>query len=115
MNTFVLATLPMNIDQLVNENTTIVFSKKGCKFCQKLKTELEDLSIEYKEIMLDPESNDYDILKNQLIDRTRHNTFPQLFIKTLFFGGYTEFIKAACSRSLFDFLDKNQVYYKIDF
>lgn len=105
----------MDIDQLINENNCIVFSKKGCKFCNKLKTELDDLSIEYKEIIMDPESPDYEVLKNNLVARTQHSTFPQLFIKTLFFGGYTEFIKAACSRTLFDFLDKNDVYYKIDF
>jgi glutaredoxin len=57
---------------------------------------LDSLSISYEEILID---NDQDF--NRVKSLSNHNTFPQIFLDDVFFGGYDELSKQA----KFDYLN----------
>ena len=72
----------------------VVHSKPNCPYCVKAKQFLADKGIEYTVIEYDPDQPYYENTKNDLVGRTGHRTFPQIFVGPTFLGGYTELVSA---------------------
>ena len=68
---------------------------KNCPWSKRSIRLLDSLSIPYKAILIE---NDQDFKKVNSL--SNHNTFPQIFLDNVFFGGYDELSKQA----KFDFL-----------
>lgn len=70
----------------------VIYSKEGCGYCRKAKDFLDSKKLEFKEIVLDPTSEDYVVVRDGLVGRTGHRTFPWIFEGDRFVGGYGELI-----------------------
>ncbi|RNA06195.1 glutaredoxin-C4-like isoform X2 [Brachionus plicatilis] len=82
------------LDQTINSNQIVVFSKTNCPFCTKAKSLLNTLNLSYNSIELDrnsecPESNCQPLISS-LINQTRLRTVPQIFINGQFIGGFID-------------------------
>ena len=78
-----------------------VYSKKGCSFCDKIKTVLSDLSIkkgypvEYKEL-------GSDFTKEEFIEKFGENTgFPQVLFNKKHLGGCSQTVKYLMEQGMF--------------
>jgi len=70
-----------------------IHSKVGCPFCISAKKFLTDKKLKFKEILYDPKNSNYIIKTNALKNKTKHPTFPQIFIGTKFIGGYDSLLQ----------------------
>ena len=70
----------------------VIHSKTNCPYCVKAKDFLKDKGISFQEIVYDPTSEEYETLKNALLERTNFKTFPQIFVGAEFVGGYTDLV-----------------------
>ena len=84
--------------QNLNDNQSRVkaYILKNCPWSKRSIRLLDSLSISYEEILID---NDQDF--NRVKSLSNHNTFPQIFLDDVFFGGYDELSKQA----KFDYLN----------
>lgn len=73
------------IQDLINQQPVVFFSKTDCPYCDMLEDDLTSMQIPYEKIMLTPE------IREPLIELTKCKTVPQLFIGGVFMGGYKEF------------------------
>jgi glutaredoxin 3 len=95
--------------------SVVIHTKSGCPYCDKAKVFFAEYSIPYEEVFYDPTSEDYEVLKNELIDKTCHRTFPQIFIGDKFLGGYTELLNAHSTLKLHDMLKEIGIELDYDF
>ena len=58
-----------------------------CPYCVRAKQLLERKGIEYKEVNLSTEAPE---VRVELMQRTKHRTVPQIFIKDQFIGGFDQ-------------------------
>ena len=65
----------------------IVYSTVSCPYCVRAKQLLERKGIDFKEINL---SNEAPEVRVELMQRTKHRTVPQIFIKDQFIGGFDQ-------------------------
>ena len=63
-----------------------VYTKDPCPFCNMAKTLLKSKNIDYSEIDVSAKDFDFDELK----EKTKHKTVPQIFIDDKFIGGFDE-------------------------
>lgn len=103
----------LDIDSIVQQNNDKVyfFSRPGCIYCDKLSNELQICNIPYEIITIEKENTES---TTQLVERTSHKTFPQLFIGQEFIGGYDAFIKLIISRKLVDKLEPLGIHIDLD-
>ena len=64
-----------------------VYSTNMCPYCVRAKQLLERKGIEFKEINLSQEAPE---VRVELMQRTKHRTVPQIFIKDQFIGGFDQ-------------------------
>ena len=64
-----------------------VYSTNMCPYCVRAKQLLERKGIEYKEVNLTTEAPE---VRVELMQRTKHRTVPQIFIKDQFIGGFDQ-------------------------
>ncbi len=64
-----------------------VYSTNMCTYCVRAKQLLERKGIEYKEVNLSTEAPE---VRVELMQRTKHRTVPQIFIKDQFIGGFDQ-------------------------
>ena len=85
-------------EQNSNDNKSRVkaYILKDCPWSKRSLRLLDSLSIPYESILID---NDQDFHKVNSL--SSHNTFPQIFLDEVFFGGYDELSKQA----KYDYLD----------
>ena len=78
--------------QNLNDNQTRVkaYILKNCPWSKRSIRLLDSLSIPYERILIE---NDQDFQKVRSL--SNHNTFPQIFLDDVFFGGYDEIAKQA--------------------
>jgi glutaredoxin 3 len=76
-----------------------IFYKNSCSYCLKAKAALESINIIYdcSEIKSEEE-------KNNLVKLTNHKTFPQIFIKKQFIGGYNELMVLIMTNKIYEML-----------
>ena len=65
----------------------IVYSTTFCPYCVRAKSLLERKGVAFTEINLDQEAPE---VKVELMQKTRHRTVPQIFIKDQFIGGFDQ-------------------------
>ena len=73
-----------------NKSRVKAYILKNCPWSKRSIRLLDSLSISYEEILID---NDQDF--NRVKSLSNHNTFPQIFLDDVFFGGYDELSKQA--------------------
>ncbi|WP_173912395.1 glutaredoxin 3 [Acinetobacter sp. Marseille-Q1618] len=64
-----------------------VYSTTFCPYCVRAKQLLERKGVEFKEVNL---SNEAPEVRTELMQRTKHRTVPQIFIKDQFIGGFDQ-------------------------
>ena len=64
-----------------------VYSTNMCPYCVRAKQLLERKGIEYKEVNLSTEAPE---VRVELMQRTKHRTVPQIFIKDQYIGGFDQ-------------------------
>lgn len=74
------------------------FSKDGCKHCDMLEKDLEDIGVPFTKLKLgvDFEQDIVDHLK----EHVQHKTYPMLFFGSQFIGGYAQFQKLCYTAQL---------------
>lgn len=72
----------------------IIHTKTNCKYCDLAKEFLKSKNIPYNTVLYDPSHEQYDDRKKELMTKTNHYTFPQIFVDDIFIGGYTELMIA---------------------
>lgn len=86
------------IQALIEKHDLVVFSKNNCVFCDKIMKYLTETlgisnSLIHKENLEEKfgpeEFIDY---AYSLFDKTKSNTFPQLFIGGIFYGGFKDLV-----------------------
>ena len=70
----------------------IIHTKNLCKYCILSKSFLDEKNIPYTIVNYDPLTENYEEIKNTLMNKTNHKTFPQIFVGETFIGGYSELI-----------------------
>jgi glutaredoxin len=63
-------------------------------YCDKAKDFMKDFSIPYSEVKMDPDSDTYASERDDLVAKTKQNTFPFIFVGDAFVGGYTELVRS---------------------
>ena len=71
---------------MTTSNVTI-YSTLSCPYCVRAKQLLERKGVAYTEINL---SNEPAEVRVELMQRTKHRTVPQIFIKDQFIGGFDQ-------------------------
>ena len=87
-----------NLDFIKNQLRVKVFILKDCPWSKRAIRLLNSLSIPHETILID---NDESFEK--IIVKSNHNTFPQIFLDNMFFGGYDELSQQAKLDSLSSF------------
>lgn len=83
----------------ISKENCFIFYKNSCSYCLKAKAALESINILYEcsEIKSDEE-------KNNLFKLTGSKTFPQIFIKKQFIGGYNELMVLIMTNKIYEIL-----------
>lgn len=64
----------------------VIYTKEYCPYCQAAKQLLSDKEISFEEVDVTHEEG----VLEKLIEKTRHQTVPQVFIGERFVGGFQE-------------------------
>lgn len=83
----------------------VIYSKSDCRFCELSKQLLLDEGFEYEFIMCDNYlKEDRDGFLKRMEDKIGHTyrTFPMIFYREQFVGGYKELLKKVEQMSCFD-------------
>ena len=71
-------------------NNIIVYSSNNCAYCSRAKMLLDTLDLSYKEINIQIDLNERDIMLSRSNGR---RTVPQIFINNQHIGGYDDLVK----------------------
>ena len=69
-----------------NATNIIVYSGRLCTYCNAAKRLLDNKGVKYKEIMVD----DDPALREEMEQRSKRNTIPQIFIGDTHVGGFDD-------------------------
>lgn len=69
-----------------NATDIIVYSGRLCTYCNAAKRLLDNKGVKYKEIMVD----DDPALREEMEQRSKRNTIPQIFIGDTHVGGFDD-------------------------
>jgi glutaredoxin len=96
---------------LTSHGPFVVFSKSGCKLCEMLGNDLQAMGVIFYEKKIDDDI----ALKELLIKKTNHPTFPQIFIGNTFIGGYSNFSKLCLTNSIYNIFKESNINYNYTF
>lgn len=82
----------MVIDEYLDTDKFVIFSKEWCGYCKKAKKLLTTKELEFIEINLE-EISDYEEVKAELYELSGQKTVPQIFLNKQLIGGYKELEK----------------------
>ena len=71
-----------------------IVSKENCKFCDKAKDFLNNLDLPFATVLLDPNEEDYSILRDYYFNKYNVKSFPIITINGKLIGGYTDLVKS---------------------
>ncbi|TVY76662.1 Glutaredoxin [Fusarium oxysporum f. sp. cubense] len=77
------------IQQLIDNNSVVVFSKSYCPYCKQTKKTLDELNAEYELLELD-EVPDGSALQDALEQISGQRTVPNVYIKQQHIGGNSD-------------------------
>ncbi|KAF3689428.1 Thioredoxin reductase 3 [Channa argus] len=102
--------LKSRIQQLIDSNPVVVFSKSYCPFCLKVKDLFKELKVECSVVELDLIENGTNY-QEMLLEMTGQKTVPNVFINKKHVGGCDKTMQAHKDGSLQQLLNKeNEVY-----
>jgi glutaredoxin 3 len=78
-----------------------VYSMEVCASCDQVKNILDARDIPYEEVVMDPDSADFD----ELAQRSGMTTLPQVYVGSILVGGGIQTIAAAHNGMLADLLE----------
>ncbi|MEV5358644.1 glutaredoxin [Streptomyces sp. NPDC052693] len=81
-----MESVQQQVDNMINENRVMVFSKSYCPYCRSTKQTLDGLKAEYCLLELDQEENGASI-QDYLESKTGQRTVPNIFIAAKHVGG----------------------------
>lgn len=64
----------------------IIYTKDYCPYCDRAKDLFKKKNIEYKEIRVDLDQKQYEIM----LDKSNRRTVPQIFFKDKLIGGFDD-------------------------
>lgn len=77
------------VQQLIDDNAVVVFSKSYCPYCNNTKRILDGYSAKYKAYELNQEEDGAD-LQDALLKLTGQRTVPNIFIGKVHIGGNSD-------------------------
>ncbi|KAF9775086.1 hypothetical protein IL306_006837 [Fusarium sp. DS 682] len=77
------------VQQLIDNNSVVVFSKTYCPYCKQTKKTLDELNVEYELLELD-EVADGSALQDALAQISGQSTVPNVYIKQQHIGGNSD-------------------------
>ncbi|KAJ4130179.1 Glutaredoxin [Fusarium equiseti] len=77
------------VQQLIDNNSVVVFSKSYCPYCKQTKNTLDELDTEYELLELDQVS-DGSALQDALEKISGQRTVPNVYIKQQHIGGNSD-------------------------
>lgn len=91
--------LEERIQETVDSNTVVIFSKSWCPYCAQCKALFDDMSIAYTAIELD-QMDDGAELQATLLEMTQQRTVPNVYVAGQHLGGNDDTQQAARSGKL---------------
>ncbi|XP_067134053.1 thioredoxin reductase 1, cytoplasmic-like [Centruroides vittatus] len=85
--------MEININNLIQSNKVMIFSKSYCPFCVKVKNLFTSFPVEYNALELD-KIDDGPELQKVLSGMTGKSTVPQVFVNKVFIGGCDDTFQA---------------------
>ncbi|GBG33636.1 Glutaredoxin [Hondaea fermentalgiana] len=83
-----------------------LYCKDTCKYCVLAKEFLKEHNVPFEEVRMDPEEEGYAAQRDKLIEQSNgHKTFPWVFVKEEFVGGYTDLVHAFNTQKLHKLLE----------
>jgi glutaredoxin len=86
----------LDIENIISKNSIVIFSKPGCKYCDKSYELLQDKNILFYKCDLGNYMNDldFDDIYDKLIKISNNaKSFPIIFIDKKYIGGFNELKK----------------------
>ncbi|KAJ4262986.1 Glutaredoxin [Fusarium torreyae] len=77
------------VQQLIDNNSVVVFSKSYCPYCRQTKKTLDDLNTDYELLELD-EVSEGSALQDALEQISGQRTVPNVYIKQKHIGGNSD-------------------------
>ncbi|GKU04457.1 glutaredoxin 3 [Fusarium langsethiae] len=77
------------VQQLIDNNSVVVFSKSYCPYCKQTKKTLDDLNTDYELLELD-EVSDGSALQDALEKISGQRTVPNVYIRQQHIGGNSD-------------------------
>jgi len=105
--------VPTIIEDLITNHKVMIFSKTTCPFCDKIKSLMSSLGIEYKAFELDQNENGGEI-QAALHDRTGQRTVPNVFINGNHIGGCDDTLKLHQEEKLIPMVNAKSHNYDYD-
>ncbi|XP_044157323.1 thioredoxin reductase 3 [Bufo gargarizans] len=105
--------LRSRVEELVEKNPVMVFSKSSCPYCDRVKTLFTELGREYFALELD-QCEDGGSIQDTLHEMTGQRTVPSVFVNKTHVGGCNKTLQAHRDGTLQKLLDKNAVTYDYD-
>ncbi|KAM9325543.1 thioredoxin reductase 3 [Gastrophryne carolinensis] len=105
--------LRSRVQELVEKNTVMVFSKSYCPYCDRVKDLFVSLGREYLALELD-ECDDGGSIQEILHEMTGQTTVPNVFVNKTHVGGCDKTLQAHKDGTLQRLLDNNVVTYDFD-
>ncbi|GAN07258.1 conserved hypothetical protein [Mucor ambiguus] len=81
------------VEEAIQNNKVVVFSKSYCPYCKKAKALLSSLDIEFAVIELDLHSQG-EAIQAYLLEKTGQRTVPNVFVNKTHVGGSDDLDKA---------------------
>jgi len=98
------------IDDLLKENSVVVFSKSTCPFCAQAKTALEENGVKFFVCELDQMApTDTDAMQETLMQMTGARTVPRVFISGKSVGGCDDVLGLVDSGKLLEMVPKDAI------
>lgn len=93
------------VQEFINSNKVMVFSKTTCPFCTKVKELFKSLNVQYELLELDIAENG-SALQNALFELSGQKTVPNVFINGKHLGGCDDTLKAHAENQLLNMINE---------
>ncbi|CAI9720014.1 thioredoxin reductase 1, cytoplasmic [Octopus vulgaris] len=97
------------INDYIDKNKVMIFSKSTCPFCTKAQQIFDSLGVEYKKIELDQIANG-DNIHSTLKEMSGQRTVPNIFINKKHIGGYDDTAALHKSGKLLEMISSKESY-----
>ena len=84
-----------SVNKIIGDHLIVIFSKPSCVYCDLAADLLTDKNVSFIKFNIGDYTDDenFDDFFTELIEKTNQKTFPMIFMKQKFIGGYSELKK----------------------